>query len=153
MSNALETPWVTLEVNDVLLSLCNDLGRPYLEMISWSSFCCLFVCFLPPPQPSQSGWESLQLCMYVSWLIDIHTFEKLASGWSLSASPLLGRSQAIEWAGLAGFFKLLEGCLIGKWDKKWPLALWPFGGLFLWRTFLVIFGGPFPLNEWWHARS
>ena len=28
MPNALETPWVTLEVNDVPLSLCNDLGRP-----------------------------------------------------------------------------------------------------------------------------
>ena len=38
MTNALETPWVTLEVNDVPLSLCNDLGRPNLGMISWSSF-------------------------------------------------------------------------------------------------------------------
>ena len=38
MPNALETPWVTLEVNDVPLSLCNDLGRPNLGMISWSSF-------------------------------------------------------------------------------------------------------------------
>ena len=26
MPNAFETPWVTLEVNDVPLSLCNDLG-------------------------------------------------------------------------------------------------------------------------------
>ena len=38
MPNAFETPWVTLEVNDVPLSLCNDLGRPNLRMISWSSF-------------------------------------------------------------------------------------------------------------------
>ena len=38
MPNAFETPWVTLEVNDVPLSLCNDLGRPNLGMISWSSF-------------------------------------------------------------------------------------------------------------------
>ena len=38
MSNALEAPWVTLEVNDVPLSLCNDLGRPNLGMISWSIF-------------------------------------------------------------------------------------------------------------------
>ena len=38
MPNALETPWVTLEVNDVPLSLCNDLGRSNLGMISWSSF-------------------------------------------------------------------------------------------------------------------
>ena len=45
MLNALETPWVTLEVNDVLLSLCNDLGRPNLGMIQWSSFFFLFVCF------------------------------------------------------------------------------------------------------------
>ena len=38
MPSALETAWVTLEVNDVPLSLCNDLGRPNLRMISWSSF-------------------------------------------------------------------------------------------------------------------
>ena len=38
MPNASETPWVTLEVNDVLLSLCNDLGRPNLRMISWSTY-------------------------------------------------------------------------------------------------------------------
>ena len=58
MLSALETPWVTLEVNDVLLSLFNDPGRPNLRMISWSSFLfvCLFVCFFLPPQPSQSGW-------------------------------------------------------------------------------------------------
>ena len=38
MPNALETPWVTLEVNDVPLSLCNDLSRQNLRMISWNSF-------------------------------------------------------------------------------------------------------------------
>ena len=38
MPNALETPWVILEVNYVPLSLCNDLGRPNLGMILWSSF-------------------------------------------------------------------------------------------------------------------
>ena len=38
MTNALETPWVTLEVNDVPLTLCNDLGRPNLRMISWSTY-------------------------------------------------------------------------------------------------------------------
>ena len=54
MPNALETPWVTLEVNDVPLLLCNDLGRPNLRMISWSNF------FLQPPQASQSEYESLQ---------------------------------------------------------------------------------------------
>ena len=53
MPFALETPWMTLEVNDIPLSLSNDLGRPNLRMISWSSF-------LPPPQPSQSGWESFK---------------------------------------------------------------------------------------------
>ena len=36
--NALEIPWVTLKVNDVPLSLCNDLGRPNLGMISWRNF-------------------------------------------------------------------------------------------------------------------
>ena len=62
MPNALVTPWVTLEVNDVPLSLCNDLGRPNLGMISWNSvflFLFLFL-FLPPPQPSQYGRESFQ---------------------------------------------------------------------------------------------
>ena len=54
MHNALETPWVTLEVNDLPLSLCSDLGRLNLGMITWSSF------FLSPPQPSQSRWENLQ---------------------------------------------------------------------------------------------
>ena len=48
MPNALWTHWVTLEVNDVPLSLCNYLGWPNLRMISWSSF-------LPPPQPSQAS--------------------------------------------------------------------------------------------------
>ena len=38
MPNALETPSVTLEVNDVPLSLYNDLCRPNLGMISWGSF-------------------------------------------------------------------------------------------------------------------
>ena len=37
MPSALEAPWVTLEVNDVPLSLYNDLGRPNLGKISWSS--------------------------------------------------------------------------------------------------------------------
>ena len=50
MPNALETLCVTLEVNDVPLSLCNDLSRPNLGMISGSSF--FFFFFLPPPQPS-----------------------------------------------------------------------------------------------------
>ena len=60
MPNALETPWVTLEVNDVPLSLCNDLGRPNLGMIHGAGFLIF-------PQPSQSGWESLNLsceCIY-----------------------------------------------------------------------------------------
>ena len=41
MSNALATSLVNLEVNDVPLSL-NDLGRPNLGMISWSSFFFFF---------------------------------------------------------------------------------------------------------------
>ena len=61
MPKALETPWVTLEVNDAPLSLCNDLVRLNLRMISWSSLFFVFCFFfLPPPQPSQPGWESLQ---------------------------------------------------------------------------------------------
>ena len=155
MPNALETCWVTLELNDVPLSLCNDLGRPNLGMISWSNLLLLLLLLLPPPQPSQSRWESLQsiLWMYLSWLIGIYTLEKLASGWSPSVSPVLDRSHVVGQDGPAGVFELLGGCLIGKWDKRRTLALQLFGGLFLWRTFLVIFGGPFLLNEWWHVRS
>ena len=37
MPNALETRWVTLEVNDVPMSLCNDLDRANLGMTLWSS--------------------------------------------------------------------------------------------------------------------
>ena len=61
MPNVLETSWMTLEVNDIPLSLCSDLGKPNLGMISWSSF-FLFVCLfvLPRPQPSQFRWENLQ---------------------------------------------------------------------------------------------
>ena len=43
MPNALHTAWVTLEVNDVPLSLCNELDRLNLEMISWNSFFFVFV--------------------------------------------------------------------------------------------------------------
>ena len=42
MPNALETSWVTLEVNYVSLSLCNDLGRPNLGITSWSNFFFLY---------------------------------------------------------------------------------------------------------------
>ena len=49
MPDALEAPWVTLDVNDVTLSLCDDLGRPNLGMTSRSRVFlfvfCLFVCF------------------------------------------------------------------------------------------------------------
>ena len=81
--------------------------------------------FLPLPQPSQSGWESLQsiLWMYLSWLIGIYTLEKLTSGWSPSASSLLGRSHIIGLAGPAVVFEFLGGCLTGKWDKRRPFAL------------------------------
>ena len=110
---------MTLEINDVPLSLCNDLSRPNLRMISWSSF-------LPPPQPSQPRWKSLQsiLWMYLSWLIGIYTLEKLASGWSPSVTPLLGRSHIVGQAGPVGIFKFLGVYLIGKWDKKRSLAIW-----------------------------
>ena len=45
MPNALETPWVTSEVNDVPLLLCNDLDRANLGMTLWSSiFFFLITC-------------------------------------------------------------------------------------------------------------
>ena len=48
MPNALETLWVTLEVNDVPLSLCNDLGRPDLVMIPCSRFFYHLLSLLSP---------------------------------------------------------------------------------------------------------
>ena len=45
MPNAFETPWVTLEVNDVPLSLCDDLGRPNHGMMSWRVFFFFFAFF------------------------------------------------------------------------------------------------------------
>ena len=44
---------------------------------------------------------------------------------------VLGRSHVVGQAGPFGVFELIGGCLIGKWDKRRPLALWSFGGLFL----------------------
>ena len=73
MPNALETPWVTLEVNDVSLSLCNDLGRPNLGMISWSSFFTTSSAFsIQVAKPSIHP-------VNVS-IMTIYTLEKLASG-------------------------------------------------------------------------
>ena len=128
MPDALETPWVTLEVNDVPLSLCNDLGRLNHGMISWSRF------FLPPPQPSQSRWESLQSILWICllWLIDICTLEKLASGWSPSASPLLILCCWMGWT---------------SWGLRAP---W---GLFNWQvgqeetTCLIVVWRPAPLKD------
>ena len=106
-------------------------------------FLCFFF-FLPPPQPSQSGWESLQsiLWMYLSWLVSIYTFEKVESGWSPSASPLLDRSHVIGWAGLAGVFKILGDCLLasGTRETACHIVVWrpvPLKDLSsdLWRAF------------------
>ena len=48
MPSVLETPWVTLELNDVPLSLCNDLGRPNLRMIFMEQFSYHFLSLLSP---------------------------------------------------------------------------------------------------------
>ena len=61
MTNALETPWVTLEVNDVPLSLCNDLGRPNLGMISWSKF---FTTLLSPFSLGGKAFNPSYECIY-----------------------------------------------------------------------------------------
>ena len=52
MPNALETLWVTLEINDVPLSLCNDLSRPNIRMISWSIIFYYFLGLLSLGKPS-----------------------------------------------------------------------------------------------------
>ena len=102
MPNAFETPWVTLEVNDVPLSLCNDLDRPNLGMILWSFF------FLTTASgfSVQVGKPSIHP-VNVSIMTNIYTLEKLASERSPSASPLLGRSHVIGWARPAGVLSSL----------------------------------------------
>ena len=63
MPNALETLWVTLEVNDVPLSLCNDLGRPNLGMISWNSF---FYHLLSLLSPDGKAFNPSCECIYMT---------------------------------------------------------------------------------------
>ena len=62
MPNVLETLWVTLEVNDVPLSLCNDLGRLNLGMISWSSF--FFHHLLSLLSPGGKAFNPSSECIY-----------------------------------------------------------------------------------------
>ena len=93
-----------------MMSHCyfDDLSRLNIRMISWSRFFTTSSDF--------SRLENLQsiLGMYLSWLINIYTFEKLACGWCPSATSLLGRSHIVGWAGPHGVFELLGGCLIDK---------------------------------------
>ena len=80
MPNALETPWGTLEVNDVPLPICSDLGRPYLGMISWSSFFFFFFLTISSAFSVQVGKPSIHP-VTVSIMTNKHyTLEKLASG-------------------------------------------------------------------------
>ena len=82
MPNALETPWVTLEVNDVPSSLGNDLGRPNLRMISWRSFFTTSSAFSVLVRKPSIHPVNVSITTK-----NIYTYEKL-----VSASPLLGRS-------------------------------------------------------------
>ena len=73
-----------------------------------------------PPGASQAlGWQVLGVHSFFFLIIKFIflALEKLASGSISSASPLLGRPHVVGWAGPAGVFELLGGCLIGKWDK------------------------------------
>ena len=84
MSNALETPWVTLEANDVPLSLCNDQGRPNIGKISWSSgffvvVVFLFNHFLSLLSPGGKAFNPSCECINHDQ-IGIYNREKLASG-------------------------------------------------------------------------
>ena len=63
MPDALEPPWVTSEANDVALSLCNDLGRQNLGMISRSSF-FFFNQLLNLLSPSGKAFNPSCECIY-----------------------------------------------------------------------------------------
>ena len=96
---------------------------------------CFFFCHLLSLQSN--------LWLYLSWLVDIYTLEKLASGWSPSASPFLGRSHAVGtgWASWSlrapwGLFNWQVGqeetiCLIVVWR---PIPLKDLSSN-LWRAF------------------
>ena len=84
----------------------------------------------------QVGKPQSILWMCLSWPIGIYTLEKLTSGWSPSARPLLGRCHILGRTRPAGVFEFLGGCfLIGKWDKRRP------------TTWLIVVWRPVPLKE------
>ena len=63
--------------------------------------------------------------MYLSYLISIDTLEKLASGRSSPASPLLSRSHVIGWAGPAGVFELLgDNWQVGQEETTCLMVVW-----------------------------
>ena len=102
MPNALETSWVTLEVNDVPLSLCNDLGRPNLGMILEQFLYHLLSLFSLGGEAFNPSCE----CIYHDYYVFI-PLRNWHLGESPSTSPLLGRPHLIGQAGPAGVFELL----------------------------------------------
>ena len=122
MPSALETPWVTLKVNDVPLLLCNDLGRPTLRKISWSSF------FF-----TTSSAFSIQVVK--PWIRPVNVsimtnryfyLEKLASGWSPSASPLLAGPTPLDGLGQLGSLSSLWGFSwqVGQEETTCHIVVW-----------------------------
>ena len=148
MPNALETPWVTLEVNDAPLSFCSDLGRPNLRLISWSSFFTISSAFSVPV-----GKTSIHLWMYLWWLVAIYTSEKLTSEWNPSARLLLGRSHAIGWLRPAEIFKLLADAAAKSLQSCLTLCDPIDGRLFNWQvgqdktTCLIVIWRSVPLKD------
>ena len=140
MPNAFETPRVTLEVNDVPLSLCNDLGRPNLRMISWSSFFFFFFYHLLAFS-AQVGKSSTHH-VNVSVMIGKYLYPWETGIWVKSicqSSP---------------------GCVPRLWMATVSWGLWAPWGLFNWQvehenTCLIVIWRPVPLkglsNNLWRA--
>ena len=100
--------------------------------------------FLPPPQPSQSGWESLPsiLWMYLSWLIGISTINSILAVKSIcQSSPGYTPRHWMAWAswGLWAPWRLFNW-QVGQEETTWLIVVWKPGPLKdlssnLWRAF------------------
>ena len=122
-----------LKVNDVPLSLCNDLGRPNLGMISWNSF--VFFFFYHLLSLLSLGGKACNLSCNVSIMTNRYLYPWETGIW---VKPICQSS---------------PGYVPGRWTgwTSWGLqASW---GLFNWQvgqeetTCLIVVWRPVPLKD------
>ena len=130
-------PLGDLRINDVPLSLCNDLGWQISEWFHGAIF------FTTSPAFSvQVGKPSIHPVNVSIMTNRCYTLEKLASGWSPSANPLL--AVPCHWTGWASWSLHAPWGLfnwqVGQEETTCLLVIWrpvPLKGLSsnLWRAF------------------